>query len=222
MHNLHRNLSGGYGKRQAGFIQNFIIPGLILIGVVIAGIAMLSSGSSGNADNERASMLANTVMGQSLSVAQAIQRAEGDGAIAPATVSTAVDLTSAGALVTGRYMISAPALPAEITSGAWTYLKAHTKVQAGAVPADLGTVAADDVLKVPLNGSLAKSVCLRINNKLFGTSTLPATAMGSGNLTVAASTVTGVTGAPVGATEGCIQDSGAASAYTYFRTVNVF
>lgn len=221
MHVVKRNLAGGYGKRQAGFIQNFIIPGLILIGVVIAGIAMLSSGSSGNADNERASMLANTVMGQSLSVAQAIQRAEGDGAIPPATASTAVDLTSAGALVTGRYMITAPALPAEITSGAWTYMKAHTRVQAGAA-VDLGTASADDVLKIPLNGALAQGTCLRINNKLFGTSTLPATTVGSGNLTVAASTVGGVTGAPAGATEGCIQDTGAASAYTYFRAVNVF
>lgn len=205
--------------RQSGFIQNFIIPGLILIGVVIAGIAMLSSNTGGNSDNERASVIANSVMGQGLSIAAAIQRAEADGAIPAATVATPVDITGAGVLVTGRFMVAGAVLPAEAGGSAWLYKKVHSLLLASAVA--VGTNAEDDMLFVPITGAAAEAICLRINNRLYGTSTLPGTVTGSGNLTTAGMTNNGVTGAPVGATEGCVIDVGNASAYTYFRAINI-
>lgn len=214
----HRQVPQG-AHRQSGFIQNFIIPGLILIGVVIAGIAMLSSNTGGNSDNERAAVIANSVMGQGLSVAAAIQRAEADGAIPAATVATTVDITSTGVLVAGRFMAAGAVLPATAGAAAWQYKKVHSLLRAnGAV---VGTAAADDMLYVPITGAAAESICLRINTRLYGTSALPGTVTGSGDLTTAGATNNGVTGAPTGAAEGCVTDTGNAGAYTYFRAITI-
>lgn len=219
MKHLDYRSQGRVARRESGFIQNLIIPGLILIGVVIAGIAMLSSNTGGNSDNERASMVANSVMGQAQSIAQAIQRAEADGAIPPATVPTTVDISDTGVLVTGRFMAAGATLPAAAGASAWQYKKVHSLLLSNTVA--VGTAAADDMLYVPITGTAAEAICLRINNRLYATATLPGASTGSGNLTTAGQTNNGVTGAPTGASEGCVTDTGNASAYTYFRAINL-
>ena len=208
-------MSRGFNAKsaQGGFIQNLIIPGIILIGLVIAGIAMLSSGSSTNTDNEKASMLANVFLSQGMTMATAIQRAEADGAIPP-SASVGVNLTTS--LVTPNYLSSLPVAPADAGGGSWVYNKMHVVAAAGGSTA--GTAAADDFVRVPLGTALAEAVCLRINNKLFGTSTLVGTAPGTDDLSA---TIAGVTGAPVGAIEGCMKDSNNSNAYTYYKLINV-
>lgn len=209
-----RKLQRTAKKNQAGFIQNFIIPGIILIGLVIAGIAMLSSGSSTNTDNEKASMLANVVVAQSLTVTGAIQRAEADGAIGSAATG-AQDLDVS--LVGPKYIAtgSMPVLPTDLGNAAWVYTKADFGVKAAG--ADIGSAAADDVLRVTLGSSdVAKATCLRINNKLYGASTL---------LTRTAAQI-GLLGDPdfgtkdaiAGGTEGCAS-SGAN--FVYYKAVNI-
>jgi len=198
-------------KRQSGFIQNFIIPGIILIGVVIAGIAMLSSGSSTNTDNEKASMLANVVMTQSLTMVGAIQRAEADGAIGAAATGVQ-DLTAS--LLVPKYIAtgSLPKMPTELGGASWSYKKDDFAVKAAG--ADIGGAAADDVLQVvlgPTTSTLSKGACLRINNKLYGSSTLPATVPGA----IASG---GTTAATAGGGEGCVTSG---VNYVYYKTVNV-
>lgn len=201
--------------KQSGFIQNFIIPGIILIGLVIAGIAMLSSGSSTNTDNEKASMLANVVMAQSLTVTGALQRAEADGAIA-ANATGVQDLNKS--LVQPKYIATGamPELPPELNGADWSYSKADFAVKAAA--ADIGGSAADDVLRVvvgPKGSDLAKAVCLRINNKLYGTSTLSSRTDASiGSLVSDGGTLD----ASAGGVEGCATS---ATDYVYYKAVNV-
>lgn len=223
-----RYLNKGFpGKRaQAGFIQNFIIPGIILIGVVIAGIAMLSSGSSTNTSNEKASMLSNAVMAQSLTVTSALQRAEADGAIASTSPQTLTTANLTTALVGGQYIASGslPVMPSDLTgAGTWSYTKGVLEAKdAQATPADIGSATKDDVLQVALGavsvGSVAEAVCLRVNNKLYGSPTVSGTTIG-GSLGAAlvdapSSAVTG----KVGASEGCVSDG---TNYVYYKVVNV-
>ena len=208
-----RKLQRTASPRQAGFIQNFIIPGIILIGLVIAGIAMLSSGSSTNTDNEKASMLANVVMTQSLTVTGAIQRAEADGAIGAA--AGVQDLTVS--LITPKYLTmgAMPTLPPELASAAWVYTKADFGVKASG--ADLGTTAAEDVLRVTLGAdNVAKATCLRINNKLYGTSTLLTRTAAQIGLIITPDF--GTKDATAGGTEGCAT-SGAN--FIYYKAVNI-
>lgn len=201
--------------KQAGFIQNLIIPGIILIGVVIAGIAMLSSGSSTSTDKEKASMLANAVMAQSLSVTSAIQRAEADGAIPATTAATSVTLTNA--LVTNKYISNLPTLPTDLANNAWAYDKNYAEIKNST--GDIGAVNADDVLRIELadNGTagLAEMACQRINNKLFGTPSTDAPPAVASMLTGAAGALTVGTGSGA---EGCVKDG---TKYAYFKVVNV-
>lgn len=208
-----RKMTRGSRKSQSGFIQNFIIPGIILIGVVIAGIAMLSSGSSTNTNNEKASMLANVVMAQSLTVTGAIQRAEADGAIG-AQATGVQDLNAS--LVAPKYIAtgSMPQLPPELGSANWAYTKDDLAVKAAG--ADIGGTAADDVLRVVVGADdAAKAVCLRINNKLYGASTLGTRTTASiGSLTADGGTLD----ATAGGVEGCAT---VGSNYVYYKVVNV-
>lgn len=198
-------------RKQAGFIQNFIIPGILLIGAVIAGIAAMSSSSSTSVDNEKAAMSASAVISQGLTVTSAIQRAEADGSISTAAaVMATADLKTA--LIDTKYLAGA-AMPSPSTeSGAtsWSYDKKHLVV------GSVGTTDADDVLYASLGTSaMSKAMCLRVNNKLHGTSSLPSTTIGGA---MDAASLTQPTGAAVGATEGCIDNAGD---YTYFRVINV-
>ena len=200
-------------RNQAGFIQNFIIPGIILIGLVIAGIAMLSSSSSTNTDNEKASMLANVVMSQSLNITAAIQRAEADGAIGAAATG-AQDLTVS--LITPKYLaMSALPTVSGLASAVWTYTKADFGVKAAGT--DLGTTAAEDVLRMTLGSdNVAKAVCLRINNKLYGSSTLLTRTAAQIGLIITPDF--GTKDATAGGTEGCAT-SGAN--FVYYKAVNI-
>ncbi len=207
-----RNTNRASRKAQAGFIQNFIIPGIILIGVVIAGIAMLSSGSSTNTDNEKASMLANVVMAQSLTVTGAIQRSEADGAIGAGATGTQ-DLNAT--LVAPKYIATGamPKLPPELGNGAWAYAKKDVAIKAAA--ADIGSATEDDVLRVTVGSDdTAQAVCLRINSKLYGSSTLASHAASIGSL----ATDGGTTDATAGGVEGCAKSG---TDFVYYKVVNV-
>lgn len=216
MRNMRAMRQMNLPNRQAGFIQNFIIPGIILIGVVIAGIAMLSSGSSTNTDNERASMLANVVVTQGLTVTTAVQRAEADGALAAAGDAAARN----AALVNGRYITSGamPTLPPDLASaGAWGF-EVGVFQAVGSAGADIGSGTKDDVLVIelgPQTDGMTEAVCLRINNKLYQSSTVTGTAVG----TYAAAKLTAPTGtnSATGA-EGCV---GNGTDLFYYKVVNV-
>lgn len=211
-------------KSQSGFIQNLIIPGIILIGIVIAGFASLSGGSgSTNTSNEQASMTANAVLTQSMTLATAISRAEGDGTIINVVAPTDIALST---LVTAGYVTgSLPSAPpnAQSVVTAWEYAKASAPAKdAAAVPANLGSAAGDDILYLD---KLTDAVCRRINNKLYTTGT---TAAAVGTFTIAAGVPTVVTNAQgnvldanrqTGAAEGCLANSG--GGFTYYKVLNI-
>lgn len=211
-------LLGQHMKKQGGFVQNFIIPGLVLLGLVIGAIAYMSSGSSTNTDNEKYSMVANNALTQGITLASAIQRAEADGAItvADTTVLDTAALTTR--LVNTKFITSGamPDMTSELVGATWSYKKADFAVKA--VGADIGSAAQDDVLRVVLGDSdAAKAVCVRINNKLYGSSTLlsHATAAGVGALAADG----GTKDAKVGGTEGCAIDADGKLAF--YKVVNV-
>jgi len=158
-------------------------------------------------------MLANVVMAQSLTVTGAIQRAEADGAIG-AQATGVQDLDAS--LVVPKYIAtgSMPQLPPELGNASWAYAKDDLAVKAA--NANIGGIAADDVLRVVVGADdTAKAVCLRINNKLYGTSTLSTrTAASLGSLTADGGTLD----ASAGGVEGCAT---VGSNYVYYKAVNV-
>ena len=213
-------------QRQDGFIHNLIIPGIVLIGIVLAGIAMLANNSTGNTDNEKASMLANVVLKQGVDYSTAIQRAEGDGAIL-ATFTGKQALTS---LTSGGYIgPTMPALPSDLVNGtAWAYDKGEIALEANGSVIGTGK---NDVLYAFLGAdSLAHSVCLRINNKLYGLPTTPQATGADVNVTggtesiVAAGgagTIDGTLSTRTDATEGCVYTAtNPATGYTYYKLVS--
>jgi len=156
-------------RNQTGFIQNFIIPGIILIGVVIAGIAMLAS-NSGNSDlsNEKAAMEANALLGQATALRAAIERADADGGIpdTPQEYSAVSGTTLSDLLVGGKYVTALPQVSAAAAphGAQWAFYRGQVRAY---YPdsSDVGTSGADDVLVV---SGLDSKVAARINNKLHG------------------------------------------------------
>lgn len=207
-------------KKQQGFIQNLIIPGLILLGIVIGAFALMSNSSPGGADKEQAAVHAAQILAQGISLKEAIQRATADGIPA---ASIAADLKAT--LVTPGYVAgSLPSAPAgsQGTATSWAF-STNTIVLTDndATPLDLGTAAKDDVL---LLDKLTKEVCIRLNNKLYGETILKDldTDIGTkaGAAAIAAPTIgtsPSATQLKKGTPEGCVPS--AVSGYTYYKLV---
>ena len=187
---------------------------------------MLFSGSgSTNTNNEQASLAGSTVISQSISMASSIQRAEADGAL-PSGADADINLGELEtALLAGGYMSGGvlPTLPppletirAVTPSEDWNYTKSTKVVTYGAGPLQVGSTAPDDVLTIKLRGTpdVTKPVCLRINNKLHGTSTVSATTVGG---SIAGAAISAPNGANVAGNEGCVDDG---TGYTYYKVVN--
>lgn len=208
-------------NKQKGFIQNLIIPGVILLGIVIGAFALMSSSSSGGGEKEQASVQAAQILAQGVVLKEAIQRANGDG-VPMATV--AGDLTAQ--LITAGYVAgSLPVPPAgSQVAGAGAVWSLSTATIAltdnQATPVDLGTTAKDDVL---LLTGLTKEVCVRINNKLYGETIVKANDAAIGTAAAAAAitapiiaTSANATQLKVGTPEGCVPG---ATNYTYYKMV---
>ena len=200
--------------KQSGFIQNFIIPGIVLLGIVLAGIAMLSSGVRGNTKGipEKASMLTGVVMAQAIALTDAIQAAEADGVLAPAEATGYVAFTAP--LRANGYLKEDPKLDTDITAAynTWFYHRGEMVVANGALNA--GTASADDVLTIVLDGPLKADICTRINNRLYKTAVDTAGTPGGSVFATAIDPPTGATGS---GTEGCVADG---TNFKYYRTVN--
>lgn len=66
---------------QRGFVHAFIIPGLIVLGVVIAGIAWLSRGDRMHTRPDEENIQAMVIISQAVKLQGALERATGDGII---------------------------------------------------------------------------------------------------------------------------------------------
>ncbi len=206
-------------QKQRGFIQNLIIPGLVLIGVVLAGLAVVSASNNTNVDAmpERAALRAQRVMWEGVQITDAIKRAEADGAI-PNTQGFA-DVSNTGPLVAGKYLGQpVAAIDGLSGSGSLTYSKHDYQVQAGG--ADLGTPTFDDLFWRTIGGDeLAAAVCQRINNRQHGTG-IGLVWVGGHNYNVWGSVLAGVAGGKPGVPEGCVIDF-QSGMYSYYRVVNI-
>lgn len=206
--------------KQRGFIQNLIIPGVILLGIVLGAFALMSSSSNGGGEKEQASVYAAQILAQGVVLKEGIQRANGDG-IPVATI--AGDLQAN--LVTAGYVTGTlPAAPAgsQSTATAWSLSSGAIALTDGqATPADLGTSAKDDVL---LLTNVTRDVCIRINNKLYGETIVKANDAAIGTTATATAiaapniTSSNATQLKVGTPEGCVPGA-AASTYTYYKMI---
>lgn len=203
-------------KKQEGFIQNLILPGLILLGAIVAVVALMSNGSSTtDTSKEQAGIYSSAVLAQGVTMKEAVQRAIADG------VTSANLTTSLTVLTTNKY-IASNALPtpprgSEATGAtpAWTF--SNLVVAADGAGTDLGTAAADDVL---LLSDLNKEVCVRINNKLYGETVIKANdaAIGAAVTGTAAAAPTIPAAAQASAAEGCLPAG--SDKYTYYKVVH--
>lgn len=212
--------AGRLPGKQKGFIQNLILPGLVLLGAVIGSIALLTNSSQGGTDKEQAAANAAGILSQGILLKDSVQRAMTDG-IPASTIASSLS----AALVGKGYIVGVlPSAPAgsQVNSTPWVFSNGTYQVKDSQdAAAELGTTAKDDVLTL---ANLNKDTCIRINNKLYGESIDKAA---DANIGVA-TTATGITG-PVIATssnaaalkvgngEGCVPDG--AGAYTYYKVV---
>lgn len=210
-------------KRQSGFIQNLIIPGLLLLGAVVAVIALMSNSSSGtDTTKEQASLYTASILTQGVTMKEAAQRALADGVSASDLDADAATPGTLQVLLDNKYIASG-ALPtppkgaeATGTTPAWVFVVRRTKDAAGN---DLNTAAADEVLMM---ANLNRDVCLRINNKLYGETVIKANdaAMGTAlAATIAAPTVT-LAANQAGVAEGCVKGDSTYTNYVYYKVVN--
>lgn len=213
-------------RMPSGVIQISLLPGLLLLALVIAALAILSKLRSTAPDAAASNMQAMAILVQGSSIQTALIRARGDGVIDP----KASGIVNLGAtLMTTPLMTKDifPQPPAQALSrnSQWVYAQQHFQtLDAQAPPMDLGSEAKDDVLYLP---HLTAVACAHINHRLFGASTrldpkgrYPVT----GHLDETAQRITGPHGL-VGANseaavkEGCVAYSD--SSYTYYKVIGV-
>lgn len=212
-------------RAQAGFIQNFIIPGIILIGLVIAGIAMLSNGAGTNTQADKDNVNAGVIITQGVKLQSALERAIGDGVITR-TATGNIDLTAT--LQASSIMPTAlfPAAPADAlaTASSWSYAQGLYQVKdAQATAADVGSSAADDVMFLP---NVSATVCASINYRLYGGSSAFSGAYAPGGGFTTGSDIQGPSavvpaGNQVSAREGCVSLDGSTVSYIYYKAIGV-
>lgn len=213
-------------KAQRGFLQNFILPGLIVLGIVVAGILLLVRGADMSAHPDQSNISAMVIISQSVRMQGAIDRALADGVITRAAKGV-IDLSQT--LMQSSIMPRAayPTVPADaLTQPAdWQFAKSYFRVlDAQSTPQDMGTQAPDDVLFLP---HVTASVCAHINYRLHGGDSL----ISNGNYAVAGDFLEGearIEGAKDRAVpgqerlfrEGCVRLNRAAD-YAYYKVMEV-
>lgn len=213
-------------KAQQGFIQNFILPGLIVLGAVITGILWLAhSDTSTSADQD--SMSAMVIIAQAAKLQTGIDRAVADGTITH-DLTGVVDLETTlmqSAIMPQAAFPTPPAL-ALLRPATWSYAQRYFRVlDARESSGDIGTAALDDVVYLP---HLTAYVCAQLNYRLHGSSTLLESDgsyrvtgvfdMGDAQIQGANNRV-----APNRASqfrEGCVRNAGWGD-YVYYKTIGV-
>lgn len=169
-------------QKSKGFIQNFIIPGIIVLGVVLAGVAVFARPAESSASNEKAALLANVIISNGEVLTAALLRAELDNATGVPVNSlygrvdatnTSFDSMYRDTLVPGGYLTALPKLPASLPAAAYatrySYANRYHSMEA-ADGTQIGTVELDSIVLIPLGSDdLSHAVCRRINARLLGT-----------------------------------------------------
>lgn len=213
--------------RQRGFIQNFIIPGIVVLGVVIAGIAWLSRGDRMHTKPDEDNVQAMVIIAQAAKLQGAIERATGDGAITKSAKGV-IDLSATLMQSTIMTLASFPVPPESALASPgtqWAYAQGHFRTfDASASPAAIGTDEADDVIYLV---GLTPGVCASINFRLYGSNTL-LTDSGSydvqGSLSAGSQVIEGAHGKvpeinESSTREGCVKHVSAG--YAYYKIVGV-
>ncbi len=210
-------------NKQRGFIQNLIIPGVILLGAVMAGMAYMSGSPKVGSDNEKASMMAAALITQGEHYATAVLRAEADGALAGLAGGSYYQLEGTPVVQNGYTSTQTARLPPGFMPGAARWIIARKTIRGMANGSHLGTSAYDDMIFVHIHSGepLIKEICARINNRIAGTSLDPNANPGQQNFQATNITNPGFTGAPTGTVHGCMKDLGVAGNQLYYRMVNI-
>lgn len=213
-------------RRQAGFVQNLLLPGLILLGLVVAGLAMLSGSAGTDTTADRELMSASIALSQGVKLQGALERATGDGVITRATGE--IDLVNTLQASSIMPQAQFPVPPAELLTAAssWRYSQGVLAAEnAEASPAQVGTVLADDVMYLP---NITARGCAAINFRLFGSPNVLAGGVylpGGGLVTNASvkAAANMITDANMKkeAREGCVALDGSASNFVYYKVVGV-
>lgn len=214
-----------YKFSQSGFIQGFIIPAIVLLGILLGGFLWLNAGTQYDVRGDEASMDAGLILVQSSKLTAAIERAIADGIIQPATVG-AVDLNATLVVTNVLPAVNFTVPPARgLTSAAsWQYVQGVYRAKdAQGAPADVGSSQPDNVIFLP---NVEMRVCARINNKLFNSSSVTVSGYAPGGSFATGAGITGPAAVvpalqQAGATEGCVPLDGSATNFAYYKIIGV-
>lgn len=213
-------------RNQSGFVQNFILPGVIILGVIISGIAWLSRGDHMNTKPDQENVHAMVILSQAVKLQGALERATGDGIITRNSVGVInLENTLMQSSIMPRAAFPQPPADALTSATQWGYAQGYLRAydaQASAKP--IGSEAPDDVIYLT---NLTPGVCASINFRLYGTDTRlsdDGRYVVNGNLSLSGTSVEGANGkVPVekeaSAREGCVRFNG--SGYAYYKVVGV-
>lgn len=200
-------------RNQGGWFIPLVIAFLLIIGTITAVLSQSGQQSSGGADKERARMHATAVINQGVMLRDAITRAQVDG-IPAATIASDITTLSTNNYVSGG--LPAAPIDSQATATAWAYAAGTFQVtDSQATPADLGTAAKDDVIYLD---KLTAAVCQRINNVLYGESTLTAIGGSMAAAAIAGPTISTNTQFQTGSSEGCVAHG---TDYAYYKVVSI-
>lgn len=210
---------------QRGFVHAFIIPGLIVLGVVIAGIAWLSRGDRMHTRPDEENMQAMVIISQAVKLQGALERATGDGIITRDAVGI-IDLNSTlmKSSIMPRAGFPVPPANAFTKPAQWAYAQGYFRAfDAKASPDPIGSDAPDDVIYL-LN--LTPGVCASINHRLYGTDTRltdAGTYDVEGGFSLSANTIEGAHGRVPGYAEGSVREGcvRSGSGYAYYKLTGV-
>lgn len=213
-------------QKQLGFVHNFIIPGIVVLGVIISGIAWLTRGDHMNTKPDQENVQAMVILSQAVKLQGALERATGDGIITRSAVGVInLENTLMQSSIMPRAAFPQPPAEALTDTTQWAYAQNHLRAydaQASAQP--IGSEAPDDVIYL---ANLTPGVCASINFRLYGTDTRltdDGRYLVNGNLSLSGTSVEGANGKvpsskESSAREGCVKFNG--SGYAYYKVVGV-
>lgn len=217
---------------QQGFIQAILLFGIALMAAILGGFALANRSPTSQTDTEQAKVSASVALKQGSDLQNGVLRYGNDfGSTAITNTLDFSDSSGVGLFDTSARYASPQIMPA--TAFALTTETAgetdapinapsanaagHWFLNKATAANGIGSAAADPMVVLP---DLRADVCSRIDNMLYGTSTVPAS---TGSLANWASTtapadggISSVSGV-AGWAEGCVQTSD--SKYVYFKVV---
>lgn len=211
---------------QQGFIQAALLFGIALITAVLGGFALANRSPTSQTDAEQAKVNASVILKQASDLRDGVARYASD--FGSSAVLENLDLSADPnvGLFDPQFRYASPQIMPRAAfrdpTSPFAAIKPPTAASAGhwfinkvVVGNALATVAPDPMVFLP---GIREDVCARVNNLLYGASTIPASGADIDTWEQALADV-GIPADAAGWPEGCVSTTDTPAEYVYFKAV---